>query len=229
MAGCAVQRARKVQRGITVQLTLGCWLGDMADSTLSLVQLSEPHFLPLPGRSQGAEWPTVAGMALPWARGLLENSSLGRTGVEAVALSLILCQHLNNAVLVESEFVTLIYGENLTQNPPAITAALWDMCQLCPVSFPQTIRGIIRILLRKKCCLLQVALFSPIWSRNLLKCCCGMWLWLKFAGGWILLQGQLLPIPWRHRKMVLLLLLLPCLIFAPVAISTSEAMAKWEV
>lgn len=40
MAGCAVQKAGKVQRGIIVQLALGCWLGHMADSTLSLVQVS---------------------------------------------------------------------------------------------------------------------------------------------------------------------------------------------
>lgn len=184
MAGCAVQRARKVQGGIAVQLALGCWLGAWL-ALLCLVQLSEPHFLSLLGRSQGAEWPAVAGMALPWARGLLENSLLFlvRAGVEAVALSPILCQRCPGG-----KWVCDIHLWGIKPH--------WESSShhCCSVGHVPTLSCLPssnnRVLLRKKCCLLQVALFSPIWSQNLLKCCCGMWLWLEFAGGWILCRSS---------------------------------------
>lgn len=121
---------------------------------------------------------------------MLENSLLDRTGVEAVALSPVLCQHLDDTVLVEGEFVTFIYGENLIQNPrkgPASRRCRSVGRVPAPSCLPSSDN---RVLLRKKCRLLQVALFSPIWSRNLLKCCCGMWSWLKFAGGWILYRSS---------------------------------------
>lgn len=182
MAGCAVWKARKVQRGITVQLALGCWLGGMADSPLCLFQLSEPHFLPLLGRSQGAEWPAVAGMALPWARGLLENSLLGRTGIEAVALSPILCQLCPGGKWVCDIH---LWGKPHSEYSNHHCCSVGHVPALSCLPSSDN-----RVLIRKKCCLLQVSLFSPIWTQNLLKCCCGMWLWLEFAGGWILYRDS---------------------------------------
>lgn len=182
MAGCAVQKARKVQQGIIVQLALGCWLGDMAGSALSLVQLSEPHFLPLLGRSRAARWPAVAGMALPWAKGLLENALLGRTGVWAVALVPTFRQHCPDGKWVCD---IQLWGNPHSESSshPCCSVGRVPALSCLPSSDN-------RVLLRKKCCLLQVALFSPIWSQNLLKCCCGMWLRLKFAGGWILCRAS---------------------------------------
>jgi len=67
MAGCAVQKARKVQRKITMQLS--GWLRVGGDGSLYCYACTalwniEPRFSSLVGRSRGVEQPALGGVAL---------------------------------------------------------------------------------------------------------------------------------------------------------------------
>lgn len=185
MAGCAVQRARKVQRGITVQLTLGCWLGDMADTTQPCTALRAP-FSPSAWDISRC-WVTCSG----WNGSSMSERVAGKFPVR---------QSWCRSCCSFTRFMTT-FRQHRPGGKWVCDIHLWgkphsesSSHHCCSVGHVPALSCLPssdnRVLLRKKCCLLQVALFSPIWSRNLLKCCCGMRSWLKFAGGWVLYRGS---------------------------------------